>query len=307
MIARPPRVSIAFPLYRSAPFVENIAANIERLGDLDAEILLSDRHGLDDAIDQLEVRFRTDPRVRVRRQRDGADWVTHYNDLLRDAGGTYFCWMPHDDHYEAGYVQGLAAALDAHPEAILAFGVMHAEGAPGVTVPVRPFVPPPIDSTEAWSTRSALRLLLFWELFRAVRGVMRREAVIGRRLLVPRTYETVQADVCWAFSVAVAGPLCFVPGVSCTKRYHRASASTDWRYGLREAISEWRVMSRSAWQYSTTRTDAVIALVVLSGVTTMRIVWRAVRPLIGHPGATAPTPIRGRVFDAIARVLPGRR
>lgn len=302
-----PRVSIAFPLYRSAPFVENVAANIDRLGDLDAEILLSDRHSLDDALEQLEARYRSDPRVRVLRKHDGADWVTHYNDLLCDARGTYFCWMPHDDHYDAGYVQGLASALDAHPEAILAFGVMHAEAAPGVTVPVGPFVPPPIDAARAWSTRSALRLLLFWDLFRTVRGLMRREAVIGRRLLVPRTYQTVQADVCWAFAVATAGPMCFVPAVSCTKRYHPSSASAGWRYGVREAASEWRVMSQSAWRHSATRKDAVLAVGLLGGVATMRIVWRVMRPIVGRSGARAPTPVRQRVFHALGRVLAGRR
>ena len=83
-----PLVTIAVPLYRSARFVDNIVSNIAALTYDPVEILISDRHGFDDAIDQLEARYRRDPRVRILRARDGIDWAAHYNELLKAATGT---------------------------------------------------------------------------------------------------------------------------------------------------------------------------------------------------------------------------
>lgn len=282
-----PYVSIAMPLHRSARFVENIASNIGRLDRPDLEILISDRHLADGALDELAARHRDDPRVRILRRGDEADWITHYNDLLREARGTYFCWMPHDDVYAAGYVTRLAAALDAEPRALLAFGVMDAEAAPGARVPVGPFTLPPLDSVDGWSTDTAVRLLLHWELFRVVRGLVRRDAILARGLLVPRTHETVQADVCWAFAVAVAGPLIFVPEASCTKRYQVSSASAAWRYGVREALSEWRVTSASVRRHARSR-DAVRAIAVLTGLAVLRVGWRVSRSAFGRAATRVP-------------------
>ena len=118
-----PLVTIAVPLYRSARFVDNIVSNIAALTYDPVEILISDRHGFDDAIDQLEARYRRDPRVRILRAGDGIDWAAHYNELLKAATGTYFCCMPHDDAYAAGYIDGLVARIASRPDAIVACGV----------------------------------------------------------------------------------------------------------------------------------------------------------------------------------------
>jgi GT2 family glycosyltransferase len=280
-------VSVAFPLYRSAPFVDNICANIDRLTYPHIEIIISDRHGEDDAIGQLERRYGSDPRVRFLRQSDGVDWVAHYNDLLSVARGDYFCWMPHDDVFHAGYVDALAGALDERAAALLAFGVMDAVGV-DTPVPVGPFVAPPIAAGERWSLRVALRLLLFWDLFRVTRGLCRRKELLRRRLFVPRTDRTVLADVCWAFAVAVEGPLVFVPDASCTKRYYASSASAGWPFDVREALSECGTMTRALWQSSQPRPKAVGGIAILIYLAFLRILWRSFRRSLGRIGTPAP-------------------
>jgi len=318
MTSARPLVTVAFPLYRSGPLVETVAANIDRLTYPNLEIVISDRHGDDDAIDRLASRFRDDPRVRVLCRHDRVTWVSHYNDLLSDARGTYFCWMPHDDEFRAGYVDTLAAALDARPDAILAFGVMRAER-DDLDVPVGPFTAPPIHARRpleienaergpevpadgGWSLATAFRFLYGWDLFRVVRGLVRREEVMRRGLFVPATRGTVRADVCWAFSLAVAAPFAFVPDAICTKHYRRGSASAGWHYGVREAVDECRVLTRALVRSAHPRSHVLAGTAVLGAAAAASVVWRAGRQIIGRPTARVPRAIRASVSRAVARL-----
>ncbi len=302
-----PLVSVAVPLFRSARFVEHITATIDALRYPRLEVIISDRHQADGAIDRLERRYGADRRVRILRGTDGADWVTHYNDLLRAARGTYFCWMPHDDDYPPGYLEPLVNALEARPEALLAFGVMHAADAGG-GVPVAPFVPPPIADGEPWSLRVALRWLVFWDLFVVARGLVRREDVVRRGLFLPRIHRTIMSDVCWAFAVAAAGPLVFAPAASCCKHYQASSASAGWHFGVRQAIDECAVMSRTIWRSVHPRREVLIAQAVLAYLAALRVGWRMVRPLTGRPGARGAGAVRSRALRVLGPVLraPGR-
>jgi GT2 family glycosyltransferase len=300
-----PLVTVAFPLFRSAPFVDNIAANIDRLTWPNLEVLISDRHGLDDALDQLQQRYAADPRVTVIRQPDDADWVTHYNDLIRRARGEYFCWMPHDDAYAERYLEALAGALDEAPDAAIAFGVMDSVDC-GRAPAVWRFTAPPIAHQEAWSPVEVVRLHLDWELMYLMRGLVRQARVVTAGLLVPRTHQLVFADVCWVFTVALSGRVLFVPGARVTKRYHRASTSADWRFGVRQALSEWGVMSRALWQSTHSRRAVLPALALVAYVGIARAVWRSVRNLIGLSGRRASARARSAALFPIRAVLERR-
>ena len=61
--ARDPVVTIAIPLHRSRAFVDVVSANIAAVQRNDVEILVSDRTGLDDALDVIARRYAHDPRV----------------------------------------------------------------------------------------------------------------------------------------------------------------------------------------------------------------------------------------------------
>ena len=52
-----PLVSVAIPLFRSKPFLNYVIENIEAIESADVEIIVSDRHGTDDALDLLRRRF----------------------------------------------------------------------------------------------------------------------------------------------------------------------------------------------------------------------------------------------------------
>ncbi len=222
-----PAITIAVPLYRSAKWVGNIAANLRRFPDSSLEILISDRHHDDDALDQLAGLLAGDRRIRFLQQRDHAGWVQHYNCLLEEGRGRYFLWMPHDDTYPADYLSALVTNLEENPEAILAFGGIEASREDGAQAPL--FVPPPLAPGEPWHPSMAVRLLLFWNLGIPFRGVFRRDEVLARKLFIRDTLDSINADLYWTFAMACAAPFLHIPSVVCQKRFHSGNTHTQWR------------------------------------------------------------------------------
>jgi len=225
-----PLVSVAIPLFRSRRFLECIIGNIEALDYANLEVIISDRHCADDAIEILAERFRADPRVRCLKATDQLNWIAHYNFLLRAASGRYFLWMPHDDAYPSDYLAQLVSHLETHPEAVLAYGRLELvrleddRPLPWVLHPARPF-----SENEPGLLRAALRLLLFWSVcVPPFRGVFRREVVVRSGLFIRPTYETVAADEYWVFGLGLKGRLGFVPSCHCTKRVSATGTSAQW-------------------------------------------------------------------------------
>lgn len=237
-----PLVTVAVPLYRSRPHLANLVANIERLSNPLYEVVISDRHGADDAWDRLRARFADDGRVRFIRTLDGADWVEHYNALLRASRARYFLWMPHDDEYPANYVETLVDALEAAPDAVLAFGVM--ESVDAGRGRMDRFTPLPVTDGEVWSPRVAARLLVRWNAGTAFRGVFRRDLVVRQGLCIERTPTLSRADIYWVFGVALLGRLLFVPHTWCRKYYRADGASAGWPLTWSTAWDDYRVPAR---------------------------------------------------------------
>lgn len=226
-----PLVSVMVPLYHSKRFVADIIANLEAIEYSNVEIILSDRHGGDDAIHVLAKHFATDCRVRILVAHDRLNWVDHYNLLMRSAAGTYFMWMPHDDLYTGEYVSQLVGALECNPDAVLAYGRLEISSVDGSPVPRRIRSVLPVDSQDPWSVGVALRLLFFWNIWITFRGLMRKETVMQSHLFIRPTLDLIEADVYWVFALALKGRFCFVPECSCTKRFHSMSASAPWKHG----------------------------------------------------------------------------
>ncbi len=254
--SNPPLVSIAIPLYCSAPWVQNILENIARIDYPKVEIILSDRHCADDALATLEQQFREDPRMNFIRATDGLNWVAHYNLLLASASGKYFLWMPHDDLYPAGYVQRLVTALETDPDAVLAYGRM--DSARRGQVPsnlVRLTLPN--GDLRIWSPRDAGRLFARGnQAGVAFRGLFRRERVVERGLYVrPTTVGLEMADEYWLLAVALLGPFRFVPSCSCQKRYYPGSAHSRWRYTFQVRLNGLRTVQSYLRDYCPSRWD----------------------------------------------------
>lgn len=215
-----PLVSVAIPLYKSLRFIDIIVANIKAIDYPNVEILVSDRHCADNAIEILEEQFKGDSRCKFYKATDQINWPEHYNFLLQIATGQYFCWMPHDDSYPADYISQLASCLDKHPETLLAYGKMQTIDLNNQRIENKFLHELPVDENDDWTMLVAIKLLVFQHLETAFRGVFRRDAVMHAKHFIRPTGRTVGCDTYWLFGLALLGRLQYVPTCYCLKRFY---------------------------------------------------------------------------------------
>lgn len=257
-----PLVSVGIPLYRSLRFIEIIVANIDAIEYENVEFFVSDRHLLDGALELLKQKYGDDSRFRFLSGTDQLNWVEHFNLILRHARGKYSLWMAHDDSYPPNYIPDLVAALEANPDAVLAFGRVEQISLDGF-LPTFPFVPPPMDNQEEWSVAATVRLLTLWQLWIAFRGVVRREVVEQSSLYIRQTYKNIRADIGWVFGLGLKGRLYYVPYCYCTKRFYRSSGGADWRFGIRQGLNTYRVLCSYLKDYAAPSSEARKARIVV--------------------------------------------
>jgi hypothetical protein len=234
-----PLVSVGVPLYRSRPFLESLRANCRDLaGEASIEIIVSDRHCHDDAIDRLQSEWGGDRRFRFLKSDDRLDWVQHMNLLLAEARGEYFRWLPHDDVLPRGSTGPLSDWLEREPRTVLAYAPTRAIDPSGRRMPERDrLASDPVAPGSPWTVRHSLDL--FWRGWcdGAFKGLFRRRRVMDARLFIRPTHEMVSAERAWLFGISLLGALSQVPDSIYLKRFHDDSTSAQWRPGARHLLS----------------------------------------------------------------------
>lgn len=224
-------VSCLIPLYRSHAFFDIICENIDAHLTEDTEILISDRHGLDDTASRLAARYAREARVRVLTVLDEGDWVTNICQLIRAARGRYFRIIPHDDSASIESTRRLAQALDENDDAVLAYGIVRAVDLRGTPLPqLDQLNAAESPTSKVWGLEDALSL--FWRnrFLGAFKGVVRADAIRSRRLLIKKTPTLVCSERAWLFALALVGRFQFVPESVLVKRYYSGSTSSHWDY-----------------------------------------------------------------------------
>ena len=277
-----PLVTVAFPLYKSTRFLSVILENIAGFEYPNLEIIISDRHCFDDALAQLQDRFKGDPRFRFIAATDQLSWVENYNELLRSATGTYFCWMPHDDSYPSGYITQLVNYLEAHPDRIMAFGRLDGISHDGKQ-PLPSFCNQPIPILEGpyHPLREALWMVMFWTIGIPFRGVFRREPIRRANLFIRPTVDNIAPDMYWMFGVALLGRFGPVPDCYCQKRYYVGSVHALWRYEARQRIEAFWVLQGYLKRSGMNQVKIIAGTIVLA-------TWTGLR-LVSYAGGTSST------------------
>ncbi len=289
-----PRASVVIPLYRSAPFLPIIRGNIGRLAGCEVEVLVSDRHGFDDAIDVLEREFGHDPRLRFLRATDGIGWVGHFNVLMAEARSEFVVWMQHDDTFPAGYVDTLVAAAHAVPGCAIAFGRLEWESLDDR--PAEHMVPIGCGCEAGqWGPWSPYRLLGSGWIGAPFRGALRRACILRTVGPLRETLSGCAAEQAWVFAIALTAPLVFTPDTYCIKRMHGASITGRLRRSPAEFWSSVRVLP--AYLRTLTGARRTLARAAWGAFTLARIAYHtAVRPVMPTGAARA---LRDRLYRAL--------
>jgi glycosyltransferase involved in cell wall biosynthesis len=225
MISRAyPKVSVAVPLYRSARFLPIVTETLSSLDYPNLEFLISDRHQADDTILRLREKFSADPRFRFLIAQDELDWVAHYNLLLKEASGNYFVWVSHDDSYSVDFITKLVEALEANPEAMLAYARVERISMSGERLTkIKPKLP---GHSSRPGPLTAYRIALGGGML--FHGVFRRQWLLDRNLWIRPTIHNIAADLLWIFTLGMIGRTVVVQDCTYWKRYHELNTHKTW-------------------------------------------------------------------------------
>jgi GT2 family glycosyltransferase len=223
-----PLLTLLFPLYKSKPFLNNLESHFDKLTNPNINIIVSDRHSLDNTLNVLKQKYGADPRFSFLSASDGVGWVKHYNALIDRVNGKYFSFVPHDDKYEPGYFDVLVSQLESNPSAVLAFSLMHVAGdndwIPNYSIFREHYEYP-------YSASQYIRFLYSNIIGVAFRGVFRSSIVQQEKLYIKENDKvTMFQDYYWIFALLERGNFIYTEKTSCTKFFRKDGASGIWDY-----------------------------------------------------------------------------
>ncbi|MEO0750272.1 MAG: glycosyltransferase family A protein [Pseudomonadota bacterium] len=227
----PPDITIShlIPLYRSRRFAPVIAANVAELAAPDAEIILADRNGDRAFCDELRAQLADVPNLRLLCDDSDANWVDNIQGLIDAARGAYLQILPHDDTTTKAATRAMVAALNAAPDAVLAYGRVRAFDLSGAPLPERDELNAR-ETSEAtsWTLEDALPLLWVGRFNGAFKGVIRRATAHHPACRFVATPSTALSERAWLFALALQGRFQFVAMDVLHKRYYPDSTHRGW-------------------------------------------------------------------------------
>jgi glycosyltransferase involved in cell wall biosynthesis len=115
-----PRLSVGLPVYNGSAYVaESIEALLGQTFE-DFELIISDNASTDDTGAICRRYEKLDSRVRYFRQTRNVGLAPNHNFCARRARGELFKWAAGDDLYARDLLEKCVAALDEHPQVVLA-------------------------------------------------------------------------------------------------------------------------------------------------------------------------------------------
>jgi len=118
-----PRVSAVVPLYNHAAYIDDAIDSILAQGGLLKEVIVIDDGSTDGSAAIMRRRAAADPRVRFETQTNRGAHAT-LNTALDRCEGEFLAILNSDDVWQEGRLSALVAALDADPQAGLAWSLV---------------------------------------------------------------------------------------------------------------------------------------------------------------------------------------
>ncbi|MDP1923422.1 MAG: glycosyltransferase [Thiobacillus sp.] len=225
----PPLVSIVMPCYNAAAHLPTSVGSVLAQTFPDWELITIDDGSSDTTLTWLQAQ--TDARIRPLSQANLGVSAAR-NAGLALARGHYVAFLDADDTWTTNFLATMVAALEASPEAVLAYCGWQNLGLPGGRG--EPFVPPDYETAAKAETLFAG---CRWPIHAAL---VKREAVLAANGFDP-TLTNAEDYALW-LNVATTAPIDRVPEVLAFYHFHGdAQASADY---ARAALQHWQAQQQ---------------------------------------------------------------
>jgi len=121
MSGKKARVSIALPVYNGDNYVGQALESVLAQTYTDFEVVISDNASTDGTEEICRSYASRDPRVQYFRSSVNRGVYWNFRRGLELSHGEYFMWLAHDDALAPEFLERCVAALDADPNAVLAY------------------------------------------------------------------------------------------------------------------------------------------------------------------------------------------
>ena len=225
-----PVISVGMPVYNGAEYVESAIEAIQRQTLEDFELIVCDNGSSDRTLEIVRDLAAGDARIRCEVNERNLGAAANYNRTFRLARAPYFRWNNADDLISPTLHADCLAALEAQPEAVLAYGgtrIIDAEGRVTNTYD---------DDLDLRDAHPSTRFRQFFErvgLTNVIYGLMRRDALARTSLMgngrLPAADTRLMAELALLGRfVALEGPLFY-------RRMHVDASSWDRADSARQA------------------------------------------------------------------------
>lgn len=205
-------------MYNGAQYVAEAVASVLAQTESGFELVISDNASTDDTEEICRDFAARDERVVYVRNKANVGGAPNYNRCLALSSATeFFKWIAHDDTIDSRFLELCSAALDAEPEASLAFPALVEIDAEGRTLRTEPADLGLVDPDAGRRARGFVEEVrrsrdILWAVF----GLARRSSLLRGGL--HGSY--VASDQVFLFGLVLAGKLLCIPGTSYTRRVH---------------------------------------------------------------------------------------
>lgn len=121
MSGKKARVSIALPVYNGDNYVAYALESVLKQTYENFEVIISDNASTDRTEEICREYAGRDPRVHYYRSEVNRGVYWNFRRALELSHGDYFMWLAHDDGIAPEFLERCVAALDADPNAVLAY------------------------------------------------------------------------------------------------------------------------------------------------------------------------------------------
>jgi len=222
-----PRVVACVPAWNAEAFITASLDSLAAQTYPNLEILISDDASTDGTAAICARYAAEDGRFRLIRQERNLGWVGNTNALLRAAEGDYLLFAFHDDLLKPTYVARLVEALEANPDAILAFSDVELLLSDGRR---KRRVYAALDGVDE-PTERARRMLLQTDAWAMpIHGVFRARAAERIGGLKRHLAGEFSADWPWLLHMSILGAFVRLPVQLCRKVLRETNLIWTWSY-----------------------------------------------------------------------------